>query len=497
MLGELGACLVAHCRREVSGLVLHRDQWSLTRVRLWYAVAEIGEMRIRLSLVVLLVIVMILAGGAGAHAAPSVAPTRFVVSTHIGAQVNRTTGGNICTAASGDECRSRTPSKQAGGFDYPGSVATDPRTGDLYVADLDNYRVQKFTAAGLFVAMFGWGVDETKDRQVHATQAERNVCTAISGDLCTTGASGSAAGQLTYPVSVTVDPVSGDVYVAEINTGEDRVEKYTAGGRFVWMVGKDVNETTKGNLCSEREIEGSGVICKAGVENATDSIAPSAFRLQAQYGDLLAAGGPEDLLYVGDEHRVQEFDAGGRWKREILLASISSERTSLVAALAVDGVGDVYLVYSVPGLEEGPHVERAGIVREFNPKGEQVGLFRVDPRLANATVHIDGIALDPAGTIAVIGVEFGSTFHTRFGSLYEGHTGRLIGVFPPPSDNDGLTLSSEGDLYVAATDDHEVVAYVPAPATELVAAPVPCQIGVTGEPGTAFNCALNQQITSR
>ena len=63
---------------------------------------------------------------------------------------------------------------------------------------------------------------------------------------------------------------------------------------------------------------------------------------------MLAVGGPEDLLYVGDEHRVQEFKASnGEYKSEIPLTSISAEPESKVVALAVDATGDVYLAYGV------------------------------------------------------------------------------------------------------------------------------------------------------
>ena len=61
------------------------------------------------------------------------------------------------------------------------------------------------------------------------------------------------------------------------------------------------------------------------------------------HGNVLAVGGPEDLLYIGDEHRVQEFKASdGEYKSEIPLASISAEPGSKVVALAVDATGDVY-----------------------------------------------------------------------------------------------------------------------------------------------------------
>ena len=428
------------------------------------------------------------AGGVGVPATFGAAPIKLVVSRHIGWEVNKTTRGKICAVASNDECQSRKPSREAGGFEYPSSVATNVKTGNLYVTDLDNFRVQEFTATGTFLSMFGWGVNETKDKQAGAAQWERNVCTAVSGDLCKAGALGGAAGQLSYPSSVTVDPITGDVYVLELGVGV-RVDKYTADGRFLWMIGKDVNQTTKGNFCSEREIVESSVKCQVGESNGSDSLEPGAFKSAQQYGDLLAVGGPEHLLYVADEHRVQEFDTEGKWKREILLVSISSEPEANVATLAVDKSGDVYLVYQVPSLETGTHVEAGETIRKFNRRGEQVALFSVNPRRSSAIIHIDGIAMDSAGLMAVIGAEADVTFAKRFGLLYDAQTGLLMSEFAPPSDDDGLTLGSKDDLYVAATDDQEIAAYVPAPLMELVTSPVPCELGT--EPAVAFNCALS------
>jgi hypothetical protein len=445
-------------------------------------------MEIRLPVAAVLLTTAMTAGGVGLGVASGMAPIEFAMSRHIGWEADRITHGNTCVVASGHECLSRNPSSEPGGFQSPSSVATDMKTGDLYVADLGNYRIQKLTATGEFIAMFGWDVNETKGERAGATQAEKDVCTAVSGDRCKAGTAGTGAGQFFYPTSVTVDRRTGDVYVLDDGMGV-RVDKYTSGGRFLWRIGKDVNERTKGNICYEREVLKSGVKCKAGVPNGSRSLEPGAFKAAQQDGDLLVAGGPEDLLYVGDEHRVQEFDGHGRWRREILLVSIFAEDESSVAAVAVDGAGDLYLVYRVS--ETSPHRESIEIVRKLNPDGDQVASFPVEPRQPGAIAHIDGLAIDPAGAIAVIGVEPGA-LHRRFGFVYDAATGRRVGEFAPPSDNDGLTLSGKGDLYVAATDDHEVVAYVPAPPVELVSSPVPCEIEIGNDRAGAFDCALNR-----
>jgi tripartite motif-containing protein 71 len=412
--------------------------------------------------------------------AERLSPVGYAMARHIGWRVDRFTHAGICVRSSGHECLSLMPSAEAGGFNYPSSVAVNPVSGDLYVADSTNYRVQRFTASGSFVSMFGWGVNLTQVLRSRSLLAARNVCTAKSGDRCTSGASGAAEGQLTYPTSVAVDPFSGDVYVLEVNSGDSRVAKYTADGRFVWSAGKGVNDKTGGNLCTGREVERSGAHCRAGAENPSERMEHEAFKFEPQYGDMLAVGGHEDLLYVGDEHRVQELDANGRWRGEVSLVSASAAPASIVSAVALDPEGELYLVYRTVRVVSGQPLEEADLVRRFDRAGEQVGEIRVLAGAPQAAVHIDGIAIDGAGRMAVIGVEVGPRFHARFGRLYELRSGRPIGEFQPPRDNNGLTFGADGDLYVAATDSQEVVIYAPGPPASLLMEFVPCEMGNEG-----------------
>src|SRR6202035_2422343 len=84
--------------------------------------------------------------------------------------------------------------------------------GDVYVADRADGRVEKFTSTGEFLLMFGGEVNETKDSKVGATEAEKDVCTAESGDVCKTGVAGSNPGELSGE-SVLAVGATGTVYV--------------------------------------------------------------------------------------------------------------------------------------------------------------------------------------------------------------------------------------------------------------------------------------------
>ncbi len=90
------------------------------------------------------------------------------------------------------------------------------------------HRVEKFTPAGSFVLMIGKDVNETTGG---------NVCTAISGNTCKAGSSGTSPGEFETPTFLAVDPQNGDLYVGD--TGDNTVSKFTETGTLVagWGVG--------------------------------------------------------------------------------------------------------------------------------------------------------------------------------------------------------------------------------------------------------------------
>lgn len=75
---------------------------------------------------------------------------------------------------------------------------------------------------------------------------------------------GSGTDALSDPTDVAVDNSSGpsadDIYVTD--PAKHRIEKFDPSGKFILMFGKDVNETTGGNVCTAA----SGNTCKVGTE---------------------------------------------------------------------------------------------------------------------------------------------------------------------------------------------------------------------------------------
>ena len=475
-----------------------------------------------LSLAAATIMLAMLGAGTGIAQAAT-PPVKEVISGYFGREVNLTETTakagpaleNVCTIASKDTCQPGKVSSEPGGFANPNFIAIDDdpasrEYGDVYVVDGNNERVQVLTPGGAFVLMFGWDVNKTEDEAPGAKQAEKNFCTAASKDQCQAGVEGAAAGQLDNIRGVGVDPDSGDVYVTEDVAGPvgseslgTREQEFTAEGQFVLEIGEEVNETTKGNVCTAEEIKKSGVQCTGPAQHR--QIQSEGRKYYAELPTALAVGGPEDLLYVGEEHRVREYEVDGRYKGEISLTSVSSAPESDVSQLALDQeTGYLYLVYrhsenriigyhfTEPITEE---VVFDNTVREFEPAGAQIAQFTIPPRQPKATAEIAAMALDTSGRLAIAENEFIPQTLERFsGSLYDAGTGHLITEFTElkPFGASALTFGLGGELYAAS--NNEIVAYSPEPVAELSTAPAACAPGSEAGTSLAFDCTLHGEV---
>ncbi len=380
------------------------------------------------------------------------------------------------------------------GLSYPDGVAVDndplsPEYGDVYVADNGNHRVQVLNSSGAFVEMFGGEVNAT---------TKGDIC--VAGESCQTGANSSAAGQFSAPYSVASDPATGDIYVAEYVFTEAgfglRVQAFTAGGAFLYELGKEVNTTkdeeagateAEKNLCSELEIEQDGE-CGGPAQDVPGSFEEGSFNFEKVAGNLIAVGGEgaNDKLYVGDEHRVQEFEAlGGKWVGEISLTSIPAEAESKVQALALDPVsGDLYVDY--------PSGE---VIHRFDPEGDELPSIAVQPLHEGEEVTLQGMAVDGSGRLAVVAEE-GNV--RPFGMLYDAENGQRVSAFAIPAGVQfarGIGFSYTDELYAASDapsseENQEVLVYKPEPIGELTIGAYGCVPGAEHESAATFECTL-------
>jgi hypothetical protein len=178
-----------------------------------------------------------------------------------------------CTVA----CREGVQGPDAGQI-RPRSVAVDnsagASSGDIYVSDVFQHRVEKFSPSGELLLIFGGDVNKTTGEDV-CTKAQIE-----SGDTCGTGTPGSGPGELSNPFGnpVSVDSL-GDVWVGDV----DRLEEFSSAGAFM----------------SEAELAGAGEIQSLAVDPSGDLFVKSA--LVAGVRKFAPDGAPVPAYPVLDE----------------------------------------------------------------------------------------------------------------------------------------------------------------------------------------------------
>jgi DNA-binding beta-propeller fold protein YncE len=114
----------------------------------------------------------------------------------------------------------------AGRLLHPAGVALNEASGDIYVVDSGNNRIERFGPRGEFIAAWGWGVSDGK--------AEYEVCSSA----CKAGIAGEDEAQLDAPEAIAIDnstspqdPSREDVYVLSDTVAQNNViEKFSPSG---------------------------------------------------------------------------------------------------------------------------------------------------------------------------------------------------------------------------------------------------------------------------
>ncbi len=244
----------------------------------------------------------------------------------------------------------------------PAGVAVEQESGDVFISDRNNSRIDEFGPEGEFIRAWGWGVAD-------GTTAALQTCTTS----CFAGLSGSGAGQFGQfsiegiAVDNSLGLSHGDVYV--VNAVNRRVEKFGPEGEFILMLGGEVNAATKGNVCL------AGEECQKGVPGS----GPGEFE---GLGGRSIAVDNSGTVYVGDQDRVQLFNGAGELQSAITLPGVENR----VENLAVDSTGDLYVKGS----------ELAG-VRKYDNSGTEVG----SPRDEEGQPDASAITIGPANELFV------------------------------------------------------------------------------------------------
>jgi DNA-binding beta-propeller fold protein YncE len=318
-----------------------------------------------------------------------------------------------------------------GGSDVAGSgVAVDAETGDVYVADTANNRVEEFDPAKpsseQFIRAWGWGVKDGK--------AELETCTSS----CQAGIAGHEPGELEGPTFIAVDNSSGaskgDVYVAgpgqHLESPENIVTKYDAEGSLVesWGVKGQLN-----GPAGEPEDQ-FGQLAGIAVSDETADLS-------------VYVGG---TIQAPNSHTYQ-FDQGG-----VFLAPSIEGGAYSPQGLAVDDTGELFLSVNAEGIERLP----GGMV--YQAPSFTITGFAADPFTDDLYVDEGSVILDISrqcepsfgGCVATqtfgtghLSQAAGLTVHPSTGTIYVADTGSdVIAVFPVSLEANVLAASEVGAI---------------------------------------------------
>jgi DNA-binding beta-propeller fold protein YncE len=204
-------------------------------------------------------------------------------------------------------------------FNSPLGIAVNQATGQIYVADPGNNRIERFSAAGLFElswgssgtgngqfdSPFGIAVNQSTG-QVYVSDENNNRIQRFNyagGFELTWGSSGAGNGQFDSPGGVAINQTTGDLYVTDLNN--NRVQHFTGNGVFIGKWGT----TGSGN----------------GQFNVPRGIAVNSATGQ---------------VYVGDSNngRVQRFTANGNF--QLAWGSLGDGDGQFTSLLGVDLDGE-------------------------------------------------------------------------------------------------------------------------------------------------------------
>jgi sugar lactone lactonase YvrE len=307
-----------------------------------------------------------------------------------------------------------------GQFNTPTSVAVD-HLGNVFVCDAYNNRIQKFNSAGTYLTQWGtlggangefntvWSVSVDALGNVYAADSDNDRIQKFTGDgvyLTKWGSPGTGDGQMDYPHSVSVD-AEANVYVLEFLNY--RVQKFSGAGveESRWPVSYAFN--------LRGPEENGGFLSPSGIAGGTG---PYVYVAQASgIVRCRSFGGPTVDFYGSPGSGDGQFSVPSGIATDAGFVYVADSNNHRIQKLSANGV----------------------FITKWGTTGAGDGQFNFPT----------GIALDPAGNVYVVD-EFNrrvqkftstGTFLLKWGSLGSGN-----GEFDFPN---GIAIDRHGIVYVA------------------------------------------------
>ena len=346
----------------------------------------------------------------------------------------------------------------------PQGVAIDA-SGNVYVADTNNDRIQKFASDGTFIMK--WGEDGSGDGEFHypkgvAADNSGNVYVVDSWNNCIQkfGSDGTfitkwgPAGNFGDPCGITVDS-SGNVYVADPDN--ENIQKFGSDGTFIrkwysspgggWLhypygVVIDASGTVfvvdSGNDCIQKFIYNGTFLSKWGSRGSGNG----------QFNDPcgIAVDGSGNV-YVADtkNNRIQKFASDGTFIMKWGEHGSGDGEFDYPKDVAADVFGNVYVADTNSNCIQ-KFAFNGLFITKWGSKGSGDGQFD-NPR---------GVAVDGSGNVYVADTyndriqKFASdgTFIMKWGKHGSGD-----GEFHSP---EGVAIDGSGNIYVTDTDNERI-----------------------------------------
>ncbi|MBF0592491.1 MAG: hypothetical protein HQL02_10435 [Nitrospirae bacterium] len=358
-------------------------------------------------------------------------------------------------------------------FSSPQGVAVDG-SGNVYVADTGNARIQKFTSDGKFIIT--WGSNGSGDGQfqhpegiavdisgnVYVADRSNNRIQRFTSDgkfIAKLGSEGSGDGQFDWPEGIAIDG-SGNVYVAD--AGNDRIQKFTSDGKFIAKWGSNGVDDGQFNAPTSILLDDSDNVYVAEFGNHRIQKFTSDGKFITKWGSEGSGDGqfeyPNGIaldsngnVYVTDAgagitDRIQKFTSDGtfiaKWGNE----GSGDEQFGWPEGIAVDGNGNVY-VADLTNLRIQKFTSDGKFIAKWGSKGNDDGQFDWP----------GSITVDGSGNVYVV-----DTYNDRIQKFTSdgkfiakwGSNGSDDGQFSEPWG--GITVDGSGNVYVADYGNYRI-----------------------------------------
>ncbi len=384
-----------------------------------------------------------------------------------------------------------------GQFEGAAGVAVDS-SGNIWVSDYGNHRVQKFNSSGVYQSQFGTfgtgngqfnnpiGITVDSSGNIYVGDLRNERIQKFSGSgayLSQIGTSGGGDGQFYGPIDLEVDK-SGNIWV--LDSGNNRVQKFSSTGTYISKFGSR-GEGGKGQFDWPWGIavDSSGNIWVADTYNSLIQKFNSSGVYQIQFGEYGSGNGqliyPKGIavdssgnVWVADteNQRIQKFSSSGTYLSQFGTAGTGNGQFNVNSPsnIFIDNSNNIYVVDGGNNRIQKFAYSGSGVTRTlpscYSPGTKLTVTLKAAPASTTGSYAVE--ETPPAGW-TVSNISNDGTLYSgviKFGPFYD-NTSRTLtyDVTPPAAETgdkifsgtaseDGVSKSIAGQTVISASLYH-------------------------------------------